>query len=123
MEVVCEEVGAPAQDTPTDVASTDVAPTDVASTDVAPTDVAPPKSRGRPKGAPNKVKPAPPTPPPTPEPKAKREKKEKVQERAASPPPFEPTLEELLGHMGRAMTQQRAVRTQARLDLYSQFLS
>jgi hypothetical protein len=57
----------------------------------------------------------------------KREKKEKKEKvvvpRAASPPPFEPTFEELLGHMGRAMAQQRAVRAQARIDLYSQFLS
>jgi hypothetical protein len=67
----------------------------------------------------------------------KREKKEKavpkvpkvpkvVVPRAASPAapaPFEPTFEELLGHMGRAMAQQRAVRAQSRLDLYSQFLS
>jgi hypothetical protein len=60
-----------------------------------------------------------------------RQKKEKaapkpkpaVVPRAASPPPFEPTFEELLGHMGRAMAQQRAVRAQSRLDLYSQFLS
>jgi hypothetical protein len=75
-----------------------------------------------------KPKAAPPTPPEPAEPapvppKAKREKRDKpeVQQRAASPP-FEPTFEELLGHMGRAMAQQRAVRAQARLDLYSQFL-
>ena len=66
--------------------------------------------------------------------KQKKEKKEKVVvpraavPRAASPPPaasppFEPTFEELLGHMGRAMAQQRAVRAQSRLELYSQFLS
>jgi hypothetical protein len=48
--------------------------------------------------------------------------KPKVQ-RDASPAPFEPTFEELLGHMGRAMAQQRAVRAQGRSDLYSQFLS
>jgi hypothetical protein len=60
----------------------------------------------------------------------KREKKEKKEKvvvpRAASPAapaPFEPTFEELLGHMGRAMAQQRAVRAQARSDLYSQFLT
>ena len=88
-----------------------------------------PKSRGRPKGAPNKVKEpkAPPPPEPVPAPKVKRENREKPEtrqgQRAASPPPFEPTFEELLGHMGRAMAQQRAVRAQARLDLYSQFLS
>ena len=66
------------------------------------------------------------------EPVRERQKKEKaapkpkpVVPRAASPPPapFEPTFEELLGHMGRAMAQQRAVRVQSRLDLYSQFLS
>jgi hypothetical protein len=66
------------------------------------------------------------------EPVRERQKKEKaapkpkVVQRAASPPPpapFEPTFEELLGHMGRAMAQQRAIRTQSRLDLYSQFLS
>jgi hypothetical protein len=64
------------------------------------------------------------------EPVRERQKKEKavpkpkVVQRAASPPPapFEPTFEELLGHMGRAMAQQRAVRAQSRLDLYSQFL-
>jgi membrane-bound lytic murein transglycosylase B len=49
--------------------------------------------------------------------------KPKVVQRDASPAPFEPTFEELLGHMGRAMAQQRAVRVQSRLDLYSQFLS
>jgi membrane-bound lytic murein transglycosylase B len=48
--------------------------------------------------------------------------KPKVVQRAASPAPFEPTFEELLGHMGRAMAQQRAVRAQSRSDLYSQFL-
>jgi hypothetical protein len=48
--------------------------------------------------------------------------KPKVQ-RDASPAPFEPTFEELLGHMGRAMAQQRAVRAQGRSELYSQFLS
>ena len=119
MEVVCERVdAAPEQEPP------------------APDPPAPepetPKSRGRPKGAPNKVKEPkaapPPVPEPVPAPKAKREKREKVEKpRAASPAPspepFEPTFEELLGHMGRAMAQQRAVRAQARLDLYSQFLS
>ncbi len=101
-----------------------------------------PRSRGRPKGAPNKAKePKPLTPvlevvEPV-EPVRERQKKEtavpkaaskaapkpKVVQRDASPAPFEPTFEELLGHMGRAMAQQRAVRAQGRSDLYSQFLS
>ena len=119
MEVVCEEV--------------DAAPAPEQEPPAAP-EPETPKSRGRPKGAPNKVKePKAPPPEPVPAPKAKprekREKREKLEkprepeQRAASPPPFEPTFEELLGHMGRAMAQQRAVRAQARLDLYSQFLS
>jgi hypothetical protein len=106
-----------------------------------------PRSRGRPKGAPNKAKEPKPLPPaievvevdePV-EPVRERQKKEKAVPKApkamskaapkpkvqrdASPAPFEPTFEELLGHMGRAMAQQRAVRAQGRSDLYSQFLS
>ena len=39
----------------------------------------------------------------------------------ASPRP-EPSFEELLGHMGRAIAKQRATRTQQRANLYNQFL-
>ena len=128
--MVCEPVDTPAEPTP------DPAPDPEPET---------PRSRGRPKGAPNKVKPLPPAievvevdePVELVREKQKREKavpkavpkaapkavpKPKVQ-RDASPAPFEPTFEELLGHMGRAMAQQRAVRAQGRSDLYSQFLS
>jgi hypothetical protein len=123
--------------------------------DLDPAPVAEPeaRSRGRPKGAPNKVKttakepkvkepkvkeprvrePAVSEPVFSPvlehvEPVRERPRKERAPPRhalprAASPPPFEPTFEELLGHMGRAMAQQRAVRAQSRSDLYSQFLA
>ena len=139
MEVVCEPV-----DTPPEPTASDPAPAPGPEPET-------PRSRGRPKGAPNKAKePRLLTPvlevvevvevdEPVRE-KQKREKavpkavpkalpkaapkaaKPKVQ-RDASPAPFEPTFEELLGHMGRAMAQQRAVRAQGRSDLYSQFLS
>jgi hypothetical protein len=95
----------------------------------------PPKPRGRPKGAPNKPKPKPaPAPAPAPEPepapapapaprvRAKAKAKPTVVEEAAEEAP-EPTVEELLGHMGRALTRQRAARAQQRAALYSQFLS
>ena len=133
MEVVCEPV-----DTAPEPTTPEPAPAPGPEPET-------PRSRGRPKGAPNKAKEPRPLPPvlevvepvePV-EPVRERQKKEKavpkavskaapkpkVVQRDASPVPFEPTFEELLGHMGRAMAQQRAVRAQSRLDLYNQFLS
>jgi hypothetical protein len=127
--VVCEPVDTPAEPTP------DPAPAPGPEPET-------PRSRGRPKGAPNKVKEPRILSPvlevadvvEVVEPVREKQKKEKAAPKAvpkaapkvqrdASPAPFEPTFEELLGHMGRAMAQQRAVRAQGRSDLYSQFLS
>ena len=111
MEVVCEQVRAEEAAEAEEVPEAAEAPEPPA-----------PKSKGRPKGAPNKPKPKLEEPPPAPA-KAKAKARPRAPEPAPTPEPFEPTFEELLGHMGRALAQQRATRAQQRAALYSQFIS